>query len=157
MKTAIVTACGAKKNPVPMSAYRLYKSSRIKALYSRCGSSDMYILSAKYGLVNAHEVIDPYERFMDEQRAKELVPSVAKRLREYDYVIFFKGGARKAYFSCIRAACNKAGRVLVAFGYAHMGGINDLPKILKSLHEKEPAALSDIEHLKVFLYKSRKS
>ena len=129
MKVLIVTACGAKKNAKPMPAYKLYKSSRIKAVYNRRCGSDMCILSAEYGLVDVHKTIKPYERVMDDRRAEELVPSIAKKLQGYDCVIFFKGGARKSYFSCIRAACDKAGKTLLTLGYANMGGINDLPKV----------------------------
>jgi hypothetical protein len=157
MKTMIVTACGERKNPMPMLAYKLYKSSRIKAVYNRGGSLDMYILSAEYGLVSAYEVIGPYERLMDEQRAEELVPSVAKRIQDYDCVIFFKGGARKAYLSCIKAACDKARKTLVTFGYAHIGGINELPKILGLLREGGLNGLTGIEHLEVFLYRSKRN
>ena len=50
---------------------------------------------------------------------------VAKKLENYDCIIFFKGGARKAYLHCIKNAAQKAGKPLVTLGYANMGGIND--------------------------------
>jgi hypothetical protein len=157
MKTVIVTACGAKKSPIPMPAYKFYKSSRIRAVFNRRGDSDMFILSAEYGLIDACKVIRPYERLMDEQRSNELTPSVAKKLLDYSNVIYFRGGARRTYFSCIKASCRKAKKTLVAFGYANMGGINDLPKILKLLQERELDALADIKHSEVFLYESGKN
>ena len=150
MKILIVTACGAKKNPRPLPAYKLYKSARIKAVYNRRSGCDMGILSAEYGLVRAHDVIEPYERLMDEERAEELAPFVAEKLKEYDCIIFFKGGARKAYLSCIKAACKKAGRTLVALGYANMGGINDLPKATYLAKREKFGDLSKIEHLDVW-------
>lgn len=146
MRVLIVTACGAKKNPRPMPAYKLYKSSRIKAVYNRRSGNDMCILSAEYGLVNAHKSIKPYERVMDERCAKELVPSVAKKLKNYDYVIFFKGGAREAYLSCIKAACRSAGKTLVTLGYANMGGINDLPQVIEFAEREEWGEIHKIRH-----------
>lgn len=149
MKVLIVTACGAKKNPGPMPAYKLYKSSRIKAVCNRRCGSDMCILSAEYGLVDAHKTINPYERVMDERRAEELVPSVAEKLKSFDCVIFFKGGSRRAYLSCIRAACKKARRTLVTLGYANMGGINDLPKVIELIKHRRYDEIPKIEHAKV--------
>lgn len=150
MKVLIVTACGAKKNPGPMPAYKLYKSSRIKAVYNRRCGSDMCILSAEYGLVDVHKTIKPYERVMDERRAEELVPLVAKKLKSYDCVIFFKGGARKAYLSCIRAACDKAGKTLVTLGYANMGGINDLPKVTELAKQARWKDILNIENTEIY-------
>ena len=155
MKVLIVTACGAKKNPGPMPAYRLYKSSRIKAVYNRRCGSDMCILSAEYGLVNAHKTIKPYERVMDEQRAEELVPSVTKKLKNYDCVIFFKGGAREAYLSCIKAACRRAGKTLVTLGYANMGGINDLPQVIEFAEREEWEEIHKIGHADTHKFSSK--
>jgi hypothetical protein len=153
MKVLIVTACGTEKNPRPMPAIKLYKSSRVKAVYNRRGSSDMCILSAEYGLVDANDIIKPYERVMDEQRAKELTSSVAEKLQDYDYVIFFKGGARKAYLTCIENACEQAGKSLVILGFANIGGVNDLPVIIELLKRRRLTELSSIKHVKVFFYK----
>lgn len=149
MKVLLVTACGDKKNSGPMPAYKLYKSSRIKAVYNRRCGSKMCILSAEYGLVDAHKTIKPYERVMDEQRSKELQPSIAKKLQSYDCIIFFKGGARKAYLSCIRAVCEKTGKILVTLGFANMGGIKDLPLIIELLHKKKLDEISKIEHVNI--------
>lgn len=148
-KILIVTACGAKKATIALPAYKLYKSSRIRAVYRRRGNSDMCILSAEYGLIDAQEVISPYNRLMDQKRACELVNSIANKLIDYEFVLFFKGGARKIYSSCIEAACRKAGKTLVMFGYANMGGINDLPRILAALQENGIGILTETEHLKV--------
>ena len=153
MKVLIVTACGAKKNPEPVPAYKLYKSSRVKAVYNRRCGSDMCILSAEYGLVDVHKTIEPYERVMDERRAEELVPLVAKKLQSYDCLIFFKGGARKAYMSCIKTACEKAGRTLVAFGYANMGGINELPRIIEFVRQSKWIEIQSIRHAEIYNYK----
>ena len=145
-----MTACGAKKNSEPKLAYKLYKSARIKAVYNRRSGCDMGILSAEYGLVRAHEVIEPYERLMDEKRAEELASSVSENLQSYDCIIFFKGGARKSYFSCINAACDKARKTLVTLGFANMGGINDLPKVIELAKQGKWTDIIKIENVNVY-------
>lgn len=149
MKALIVTACGAKKKPRPMLAYKLYKSARIKAVYNRRCGNDMKILSAEHGLLDAHKTIEPYERILDQKRALELVTSVARQIEDYDCVVFFKGGARKAYTSLIKAACEKAGRTLVTLGYANMGGINDLPKVMEFARQNKWEEIQKIEHAEI--------
>lgn len=147
---ALITACGAKKHSQPMEAYKLYRSPRIKAVYNRRDNTDMYILSAKYGLVGAHEAIEPYNRIMDDERAKELVPSVAEKIEIYDYIIFFKGGARKSYLNCMKEASNKARKTLITLGFANMGGINDLPQIIDFANRKKWSKILEIEHTEIY-------
>ena len=151
-KIALITACGAKKKSSPMEAYRLYFSSRIKAVYNRRSFCDMYILSAQYGLVEAHQVIKPYNRVMDEKRALELVPSVVEIIQNYGIVIFFKGGARKAYLSCVKEASKSASIILITFGYANMGGINDLSKIIASVDQGNLEKIREIKHANVYFF-----
>ena len=90
MKYTVITACGNKKNPIPLPAWKLYKSPRIKAVYNRKGDHDMYILSAEHGLIPAEKIIEPYDRIMDNERCNELLPDVKKIVSQYDIVIFFK-------------------------------------------------------------------
>jgi len=151
-RIALITACGAKKRTNPMEAFQLYRSSRIKAVYNRRGICDMFILSSEYGLIGAHQIIAPYGRIMDKERAIELIPSVAKKLQSYDNVIYFKGGARKAYLYCVEEACRRAGKMLVTLGYANMGGINDLPNIISLVVRGNLEKIQDIEHAKVYFF-----
>ena len=130
MKYAVITACGNKKQSLPSPAWQLYKSPRIKAVYNRKGSHDMFILSAKYGLVKAEQIIEPYNRIMDDSRCEELVPGIKKIIENYDVVIFFKAGSRKLYEQCILKSCEMANVRVISFGFGFMGGINDLPKYL---------------------------
>lgn len=58
-KILVVTTCGAKKHNTPRPAWQLYKSPRIRAAHNRRNGHDMCILSTKYGLVDAEEVIEP--------------------------------------------------------------------------------------------------
>ena len=84
----------------------MYDSSRIKHLGSWCRDHTIpfCILSAERGLIDGDTIIEKYERVMDSTRAAELVPQVALKLRGFDAVVFFKGGARYSYADCIRQA-----------------------------------------------------
>jgi len=135
MRVLVVTACGGRQEVSPHPAYQLYKSARIKAVYKRKGECDMCILSGKYGLLEINRVIRPYNDVMTPERAQQLLPQVIKKVKNYDVIVYFKAGARAAYFDCLKTACRSAGKVLVATGFAHMGGINDLLKIIKLAKE----------------------
>jgi len=119
---------GNKKEKIPLPAWQLYKSPRIKAVYNRKGDVDMFILSAEFGLVPAEKIITPYNRLMDEKRCNELIPKIKEIVKNYDAIIFFKAGARKLYEQCLAKACEESGVKLISFGYGFMAGINDLPK-----------------------------
>lgn len=131
VKILVATACGGRKNTNPMPAGSLYKSARIKAVCARANGRDVAILSSKYGLVNVNQIIEPYEQVMTEKRAKELIVGVAEKVKDYDHIVYFKGGARKEYLDCIEKACKLARKNLIVLGYANMGNINDLPRVLK--------------------------
>ena len=126
MKVCVITACGNKKESVPLPAWKIYKSPRIKAVYKRKHDCDMYILSAEHGLLPAEKIIKPYNRLMDETRAKELLPNIESVVKNYDGVIYFKAGARKLYEECLKNACEKNNVKLISFGFGIMGGINEL-------------------------------
>jgi hypothetical protein len=139
MKIMVVTSCGNKKNEKPMEAYKLYKSPRIKAVYNRKGNNDMYILSAKYGLINSNVIIEPYNVLMNDKICDNLFLKIVDQIKRYDYVVFYKGGAKKSYITCIERACEAAEKALIVFGYGNMGKINDLPIILKKINKKSRA------------------
>ena len=132
-KTILVTACGKKKESKPNKAGILYKSTRIRFLYKRSKELGIpfYILSAKYGLINAEEIIAPYEMTMDENRCKNIFYYVVKKLFEMKpkKVLFYKGGSPAIYYYCIEKACNLLDIKIKAFGYANMGDINKLEEL----------------------------
>jgi len=131
LKTLVVTACGAKKNSEPMEAYKLYKSSRVKAVYNRRRGCDMAILSAKYGLVDANDVIEPYDKKMTEESMNEIIPFIIEKIKKYDKIVYYKGGSNKLYLNCIEKACFNAKKKLITVGYANLGDINKLSKFLE--------------------------
>jgi hypothetical protein len=136
MKILIVTACGKRKDTVPQPAWKLYKSPRIRAVYNRRNGHDMAILSSKYGLVYADEIIEPYEEVLTKQRTKELLPQVSLRIKNYDCVLYYRGGAGKEYFNLIKAACEQADKTLILFGYKNLGDINEIPTAIDLVEQK---------------------
>jgi hypothetical protein len=136
-RIVLITSCGKLKEKTPKPAGKLYKSSRIRHLYRRSKELGIsfYILSAKYGLVEADQVIEPYDQELDEKRLKELLPQVANILKNFDVVIFYKGGAKKYYLDLIRKACIESNIKLVVFGYKCMGDIKKLDKILEEIRD----------------------
>ena len=135
LKIIVVTACSAKKEKFPQPAWQLYKSSRIKYLYRKSKELgySFYILSGKYGLVDSEEVIEPYDEILSEDKIEKLFPQVAEVLKDFDIVIYYKGGARGTYLDLIKTASEFANIKLVTFGYANMGDINKLEEIINSL------------------------
>ena len=125
MKVAIATACGNKKREGTWPIHSLYFSPRIKALYSRKGDLPLYILSAQYGLIHSDQIVSSYQRVMDFQRAKELAPQVSSAMKQYDWLVYFKAGARQEYADCIKLAASLSGVSIVLVGYAFMGGLDD--------------------------------
>ena len=139
MKVILVTACGAKKIEKPAPAGDLYKSTRIRYLRKKSKQLGIpfYILSAKYGLINSETVIEPYERKMNPERCQELLKQIVSILRNFDVVIYYRGGAGKVYAECIEKACKQASVGLVSFGYANMGDIKKLEEVLKNAQNSE--------------------
>jgi hypothetical protein len=126
----LVTACGAKKGKGKSRAFLLYKSSRIRALKKIAGDVPYAILSAKYGLVDSEEILEPYEKVMTEAIAKKHVSRVGRVLKNYDVVVYYRGGARKTYLECLVHACRDAMVPLIVCGYANMGDIGNVSDIL---------------------------
>jgi len=133
IRVALATACGNKKREGDWPAHELYLSPRITALYWRKGNFPLYILSARYGLVHSEQVISSYQQVMDYERARELSAQVADVMRPYDWLVFFKAGAREEYASCIRLAATLSSVPVVLIGYAFMGGLQDCLTIVRDL------------------------
>jgi hypothetical protein len=131
MKILIVTACGKRKDNIPQPAWKLYKSPRIRAVYNRRNGHDMAILSSKYGLIDAEKVIQPYEEVLTKERADELLPQVIEKIQNYDYVLYYRGGAGKEYFKLIKEACEDRDKVLISVGYKNLGDIQMIPYVIQ--------------------------
>ena len=134
-RIALVTACGNKKEKTPQEAGKLYRSARIRHLYRRSKELNipLFIISAKYGLVSAEEVIEPYNAVMTDEKCKELKEKMLSKLRDFDIIIYYRGGARKTYLDCISEAAKELEKELIVFGYGNMGDIGKLTDILNSV------------------------
>jgi hypothetical protein len=148
-KILVVTTCGARKKNEPKPAWQLYRSPRVRAVYNRRLDHDFCILSTKYGLVEADVNIEPYEEVLTEQRVRELVPQMVKVIKGYDSVVYFRGGAGKQYFNCIKQACKHAGKALISLGYKYMGGINELPKVLEMVEQGQLEGVSSVKSAQI--------
>lgn len=130
----VVTACGKTKRNTAFPAWKLYKSPRIRFLKKKADilGVDLYILSAKYGLVHSEEIIEPYEAVMTKETCTELILSILNKLENIkpSKVIYYKGGARKEYFECIYRACTMLNIKLLCFGYANMGDIKRIDEFI---------------------------
>ncbi len=138
MKLALVTACGGKKEKTKRKAGLLYKSARIRHLYKRSKELNipMFILSAKYGLISADDEIEPYEAVMTDEKCRELLPTLLEKLKDFDVVIYFRGGARREYYNCVEEAVNSLEKELIVFGYGNMGDIGKLSEIVKEVKSR---------------------
>ena len=136
-KILVVTACGARKHNEPKPAWQLYKSSRVRAVYNRRMGHDMCILSTRFGLVEADRVIEPYEETLTREKAEALIPQIVQKIKGYDCVVYFRGGAGKEYFNTMKEACYCAGKNLISLGYKFMGGISELPKLIRLVERRK--------------------
>ena len=74
MKTIVLISCVKQKLNKPAKAKELYVSDLFKKFfaYAKTLSPDMvYVLSAKYGLLNCEEIIEPYELTLNTMGVKE--------------------------------------------------------------------------------------
>jgi len=131
----LITACGNKKEEKPTIAGKLYKSPRIRHLYKKSKELRIpfYILSAKYGLVSGDEMIEPYNEIMSEKKCKKLERQLVEILKNYDKVIYYKGGARKEYYNCLEKIAKKLNKKFISFGYGNMGDIRKIEEIISAL------------------------
>ena len=98
----IISCSGAKdKKPELLPAVMRYKGPFYPTLHKAMTenrfpkSLDVLIVSAKYGLLTSEELIADYDQKIDTKRARELRPSVQKKLEAFfegkDYDQLFNG------------------------------------------------------------------
>lgn len=90
MSSLLLQSCSASKNEVNGTAsamdvysgyfYKIIKKSMREGVFR--ADTDLHILSAKYGLLDASEKIETYDRRMDRERARELNQEVVDAVRE---------------------------------------------------------------------------
>lgn len=104
MKTVILIACGKEKRKEASKAKNLYKGSYFKKtleyayILSKKYKADIYILSAKYGLLDIDKIIYPYNFTLNDvnERYKKnwsyrVIKKLNKKIKKTDRVIFLAG------------------------------------------------------------------
>ena len=74
MKTIIIISCISKKLPHKAKAKDLYISALFKLSFQYAKSlnvNDIYILSAKYGLLPLDQEVEPYEQTLNRMSKRE--------------------------------------------------------------------------------------
>ena len=144
----VVTACSAKKAAKATCARKLYKSSRVSAVYNRRGTYPMAILSAEHGLVDSDTWLEPYDRILNQVRARQLVPQTTAYLHESgcDVVIYFRGGSGSIYLNLMMTAAAAARKVIIYFGYPNLNNkdVGYLPSLIAACQKLEFDAVSNI-------------
>lgn len=84
-KHLLISLCMNQKMPYTRAARHVYKGL-IRTLSQRIPQEnspiDVYIISAKLGLINWDTIIEPYNQMMTRERAVELAPTVSQQIRE---------------------------------------------------------------------------
>ncbi len=73
MKIALIS-CSAKKRSCPSKAKDLYDSPLFKMSFAyakKIGADKIFILSAKYGLLESEEIVEPYNQTLNRMNSKE--------------------------------------------------------------------------------------
>ena len=105
-KQIALVSCVSKKRSEPCPASQLYVSDWfLKAVaFAQKHSDEWYILSAKYGLLNPHQIIEPYNltlktmsKFQREAWARYVFSDLRTLLSPNDTVIFLAGHAYREY------------------------------------------------------------
>ncbi|MBL7215590.1 MAG: hypothetical protein ISS71_07920 [Phycisphaerae bacterium] len=108
MKKVVLISCVSKKVNYPAPAKDLYNSPLFKKSYAYAVSlvpDRIFILSAKYGLVESHQTIAPYDltlNSLDAQEIQEWSQMVIEKLKsltdiENDKFIFLAGEKYRRY------------------------------------------------------------
>lgn len=99
-RTIALVACVGRKLDHPAAAKDLYKSDWFKkaSSYARSVTKAWYILSAEYGLVHPDQVIEPYNKTLNEMSSRErrawaagVIPEVGKVVNRGDRIVMLAG------------------------------------------------------------------
>lgn len=137
-KKIFLIGCGSDKKNGFHNAEDLYTSSRISwarnLAYSEETKCDLYILSAKYGIVSGKTLLPNYNLMMNSDIADSLYPKVLKQLslNNVSEILFFKASLNKNYISLVEKVAKDLNVKLTAIGYNIMGGAKEIKEILKA-------------------------
>ena len=99
----VIIACGKKKRTVPSMAHLLYTGSYFK-LTLQCAKrwtslDNVYIFSAKYGVIHSRSIIEPYEQILNRTGSVAL-NQVREQMGYIDGVVYYLGGS--GYLNMLR-------------------------------------------------------
>lgn len=93
-KILIITNCSAKKRNYKTKASDLYQGQLFKKVkkFARSNNFDFKIISAKYGLLNPYDIIEPYDKTISSKKdifslQKLVLPKFKNFLHLYDFII----------------------------------------------------------------------
>lgn len=93
MKIAILP-CSQRKAKVPCSAGNMYKSNLfvLRRRYAKdvLGCDEIYVLSAKYGLIDLDKIIEPYNTKLDTLSEEEYIDWQCQVMTQYLMKIYNK-------------------------------------------------------------------
>ena len=75
MQNVVLISCTSKKRGYKCKAKELYDASSLFAAsysYSKMKNCKVYILSAKYGLLDENDIVEPYNETLPEKTPKEI-------------------------------------------------------------------------------------
>ena len=103
----VIIACGKKKRTVPSMAHLLYTGSYFK-LTLQCAKrwtslDNVYIFSAKYGVIHSRSIIEPYEQILN-RTGSVTVNEVREQMGYIDGVVYYLGGS--GYLNMLRQIRN---------------------------------------------------
>lgn len=142
-KTALI-ACSKKKKRFPCAAERLYQGGLFSLSMQYCKQSQkfdkIYILSAKYGLLNLKQKIEPYDLHIDrlkKEQYRKWITKVKKQMRHEgihkDKIYFFAGARyRKVSSGVNMLSAKRMGKDIAKQGYQ----LNYLKKLIDQLPKK---------------------
>lgn len=155
-KSLLIVNCSKKKLETPAKAKDLYTGQFFRGVkqLSEKLDFDLAILSAKYGLLNANQIIEPYDQIIKSKKdiqelQKKIRSKFSNLLENYNEIILFMGKKYRMVFS------QYLDNPKVKFAYDHRGSggylqlISTLNKkrneeILRTFNQKNSFSIDDI-------------
>lgn len=135
-KILVITNCSKKKLQSPTVAQNLYQGLFFRNVktFSKRMQFDLCIISAKYGLLNSDEIIEPYDKTIKSKKdILELKENVSgkfdKLLNEYDKIIFIMA---KNYLEIFKSYLDNS-KIICAIDHRGSGGFLQLTSKLKKI------------------------
>jgi len=105
MRIAVITSCSKNKSEFPGPAWLVNRGQLLRLVidYSNLIDADLYILSAKFGLIDANMRIEPYDNKLRTKRDISRIQGSAnlkfgQLLQHYDKIIIIMGRFYRSVF-----------------------------------------------------------